>query len=324
LQGTLAADELDLTPYVSTVRILTNNEREWSRRPLAIDGSSSLDIDLRLSAGKITIGGAKLGRTAIAANVRSGKLSVTIGESQAFGGILKGSLALAPAPNAHGAEFKSQLQFTDVDLDACLGQLLEFRRLEGRGDIAMSIDATGNSVLALTRTLNGTADLTGRQGALVGWNVEQLLRRLERRPLSGAGDFRSGRTPFEKLTVNLKITDGVATVDNVKLEGSKVRVGLNGSASIAARDFDLRGIAALASGNPATAEPAFELPFVVQGPWDNPIMLPDTQSLISRSPVASPLLNAVKNRSTRDTVRSAIEKLTGGAISPPAGAPTNR
>ena len=68
-------------------------------------------------------------------------------------------------------------------------------------------------------------------------------------------------------------------------------------------------------------QPAFELPFVVQGPWDDPIMLPDTQSLILRSPVASPLLNAVKNRTTHDTVRSAIERLTGGAISPPAGVP---
>ena len=38
LQGTLAADELDLTPYISTVRLLTNNERDWNRVPLAIDG----------------------------------------------------------------------------------------------------------------------------------------------------------------------------------------------------------------------------------------------------------------------------------------------
>jgi len=59
---------------------------------------------------------------------------------------------------------------------------------------------------------------------------------------------------------------------------------------------------------------------VVQGPWDDPIMLPDTQSLMLRSPVASPLLNAVKNRNSRDSVRSAIERLTGGAVSPPAGA----
>ena len=144
---------------------------------------------------------------------------------------------------------------------------------------------------------------------------------MERRPLSGTGDFRNGRTPFEKLVADFKIVDGIATVETVNLEGSKVRFGLAGSASIPARDFDLRGAAALASTGAAEAPPAFELPFVVQGPWDDPILLPDTQSLLQRSPVASPLLNAVRNRNTRDTVRSAIERLTGGAISPPAGAP---
>jgi AsmA protein len=188
--------------------------------------------------------------------------------------------------------------------------------------MSVALDAAGNSVMAMTRTLNGTANLTGRQGSLVGWNVEQLLRRLERRPLSGTGDFRNGRTPFEKLNADFRIADGIATVEHVSMEGSKVRLGLAGSASIPARDFDLRGVAALASATTADAPPSFELPFVVQGSWDDPILLPDTQALLARSPVASPLLNAVRNRNTRDTVRSAIERLTGGAISPPAGAPT--
>ena len=318
LQGTLAAGELDLTPYVATIRLLTSNERDWNRVPLVIDGLTGVDLDLRLSAAQITLGRAKLGRTAVAANLRGGKLLVTIGESQAFGGVLKGSMALAASDV--GAEFKSQLQFTDVDLEKCLGDIFQFRRIDGRGDMAVALDATGTSVLAMTRTLNGTANLNGRDGSLVGWNVEQLLRRLERRPLSGTGDFRNGRTPFEKLTADFKITEGIATVDSIILEGSKVRLGLAGSASIPARDFDLHGVASLAVASTDTA-PAFELPFVVQGPWDDPILLPDTQALIQRSPAASPLLNAVRNRTTRDTVRSAIERLTGGAVSPPAGAP---
>jgi AsmA protein len=317
LQGTLAADEVDLTPYVATVRLLTSNERDWNRVPLAIDGLNSIDLDLRLSAARVTLARAKLGRTAVAANLRGGNLLVTIGESQAFGGLLKGSLTLAGSDA--GAEFKSQLNFTDVDLEKCLGEIFQFRRIDGRGDISVALDAAGNSVMGMTRTLNGTANLIGRQGSLVGWNVEQLLRRLERRPLSGTGDFRNGRTPFEKLTADFQIAEGIATVEHVSMEGSKVRLGLAGSASIPARDFDLRGVAALAS---ADAPPTFELPFVVQGSWDDPILLPDTQALLARSPVASPLLNAVRNRNTRDTVRSAIERLTGGSISPPAGAPT--
>jgi AsmA protein len=322
LQGTLAANELDLSPYVSAIRLLTSNERDWNRLPITLDGLSGFDLDLRLSAAKMTIARAKLGRTAVGINLRGGKLAVTVGESQAFGGILKGSLALA-ASQQGGADFKSRLQFTDVDLENCLNELFGLGRIEGRGNMTLDLEATGTNILGLTRALNGTADLTGRQGALVGLNVEQLLRRLERRPLSGTGDFRNGRTPFEKLTVNVKIAQGIASVENMHIEGSKVRLGLAGTASIPAREFDLRGVAALANTN--DAQPAFELPFMVQGSWDDPIMLPDTQALLQRSPVAGPLLDAVKNRHTRDTVRSAIERLTGGArptipAAPPAPA----
>jgi AsmA protein len=311
VQGTLAADDLNLTPYVGTIRLLTANERDWNGGPLSLDDLSGVDLDLRLSAARMAIQRARLGRTAVALNLRGGKFNVTIGESQAFGGVLKGTLGIAPSDA--GADFKSQLQFIDVDLEKCLNDLFQFRRLEGRGDIEVVLDASGNSVLALTRTMNGSAKLTGRQGAMVGLNVEQLLRRLERRPLSGTGDFRNGRTPFEKLNVDIKIVQGVATVENVNLEGSKIRLGLGGSASIPARDFDLRGVAALASAGTADAQPSFELPFVVQGPWDDPIILPDTQSLMQRSPLTGPLQNALRGRSSKDTVRDALERLIPGA-----------
>ena len=194
LQGTLAANELNLTPYISTVRLLTSNERDWNRVPISLDGLTGFDLDLRLSAARVVIARAKLGRTAIAANLRGGKFTATIGEAQAFGGILKGTFGLAASDR--GADFRSQLTFTDVDLENCLTDLFNFKRIEGRGNLALNVDASGASVLALTRGMNGTASLTGRQGSLTGLNVEQLLRRLERRPLSGTGDFRTGRTPF--------------------------------------------------------------------------------------------------------------------------------
>ena len=37
LQGTLAANDLDLSPYVSTIRLLTSNERDWNRVPIGLD-----------------------------------------------------------------------------------------------------------------------------------------------------------------------------------------------------------------------------------------------------------------------------------------------
>ena len=59
------------------------------------------------------------------------------------------------------------------------------------------------------------------------------------------------------------------------------------------------------------AEP-FSLPFIVQGSWDDPIMLPDTEALIRRSGAAAPLLDAIRDQSARERVKSVIERITGG------------
>ena len=198
--------ELDLTPYVSTVRLLTGNERDWNRVPLVARRPD------RLRSRPAAVGGAhhasrraKLGRTA---DRRQSARRQAQRDDRRVAGIrrrpqgLDGARGLrSPAPNS-----SRNCNSPTSTSKTCLGDMFQFRRIEGRGDIAVAIDATGNSVLAMTRTLNGTANLIGRQGALVGFNVEQLLRRLERRPLSGTGDFRNGRTPFEKLTVDFKIT----------------------------------------------------------------------------------------------------------------------
>ena len=317
LQGTLAAEELDLSPYVSAVHLLTGAERDWNGSPIALDGLAGIDLDLRLSAARVKISGARLERTAIAANLRGGQLTVTVGESQAFGGILKGSFGLAQSEA--GAAVKAQLQFTNVDLNSCLGAMFGMQRLEGKGNLALNIEGSGVSVLALTKTLNGSVSLTGQQGAITGVNVEQLLRRLERRPLSGAGEFRTGRTPYEKLMVKLGISQGTVTADDVRVDGSAVRLALAGTASIPARDLDLTGTAKLISTSGTEASSGFELPFVVRGSWEDPLMLLDTQSLLRRAPAAAPLLDAVRDRRAREAVRSAIDRLVGD--NPPDAVP---
>jgi AsmA protein len=84
------------------------------------------------------------------------------------------------------------------------------------------------------------------------------------------------------------------------------------------RDLDLKGVAALVSNASASAD-EFDLPFVVQGPWDDPIILPDAQALIRRSGAAAPLLDAAKTYNASDAVRSVIDQLLA-APSPAAPA----
>jgi len=318
LQATLAADALDFTPYIATFRLLASGN-DWNRQLFDLNSLSTTDLDMRLSAAKVTIGATKLGRTAFGANLRNGALALSVGEAQVYGGIARGSFGIARADSV--ADVKAQFQFTDVDLQACASELFGINKLSGRGNLSVSLVASGSSPFGLAQSLDGTAALTGHDGAISGFNVEQLLKRLERRPLSGGGNFRQGTTPYDNLNVAVKFADGIATAEDVRVEGPAARLTLTGTASVPAREFDLKGIASLTSA--ANATPGFDLPFVVQGPWDDPLIFPDPESLIRRSPASAPLLDAVKDRKTRDAVRSVLERFTGQKAAAPDAAPAS-
>jgi AsmA protein len=317
LQGTLAAEALNVTPYMSTIRMMAGGTRDWNRQPFDLRGLSGNDLDLRLSAARMTVGKTNFGRTALGLNVRNGALTLSVGEAQLYGGVAKGSFNVTRVDSK--ADVRAQFQLTDVDLEACLGELFGMRRLAGKGTLGVTLEAAGTNPFGLAQSLDGRATLTSQNGALSGFNIEQLLKRLERRPLSGAGDFRSGRTPFDKLTVAVRLNDGIASTEDVRFDGPTVQLTLNGAASIPSREFDLKGVANLVP--PTGATRTFELPFVIQGPWDDPLILPDSESLLRRSPASAPLLDAVRDRRARDAVKSAIERLTGGQRSAPGTEP---
>jgi AsmA protein len=231
-----------------------------------------------------------------------------------YGGIAKGSFGIARSDVV--ADVKAQFSFTDVDLQSCASELFGITKLSGRGNLNVSLVASGSSPFGLAQSLDGTANLTGHDGAIGGFNVEQLLKRLERRPLSGGGNLRSGSTPYDNLTIAVKFSEGIATAEDIRVEGPAARITLSGTASVPAREYDLKGTASLTSA--PNAAPGFDLPFVVQGPWDDPLIFPDPESLIRRSPASAPLLDAVKDRKTRDAVRSVLERFTGGGQKPAA------
>src|SRR5262249_45840603 len=114
----------------------------------------------------------------------------------------------------------------------------------------------------------------------------------------GRGELRRGKTPFELFAVNLKVAQGAVQVEEMRLEGPSVRLSLAGSASVPARELDLKGVASLVAARDAA--PGFELPFVVTGPWDNPRIVPDAPALTSGRGAAAPLLAGVRNRLNRN------------------------
>jgi AsmA protein len=249
--------------------------------------------------------------------MRAGRLVVTVGEAQAFDGVITGAIAVARSEA--GADFSSHMQFSGVNLHNCLDQLFSIDQLSGSGSLAFSVASSGRSVKELASNVNGTVNVAATDGGLSGLNVEQVMRRLQRSPLAGGGDLRTGRTPFERLNIGLRIVHGLATIDDVALEGPNVRLAVTGTTSIPEREFNLAGTANLISDAPDAA-PLFALPFTVKGQWTSPSIAPDTRAMMEKSPLVKSLLDAQERRqdrgpgrnqdkATRDDVQDAINRI---------------
>src|SRR5882757_4645906 len=143
LQATLAAGALDFTPYISTFRLLASGARDWNRQLFDLNSLSTTDLDMRLSAARVTVGSTRLGRTAFGANLRGGALALSVGEAQMYGGIANGSFGIARSDAV--ADVKAQFQFTDVDLQSCASELFGISKLSGRGNLNVALVASGSS-----------------------------------------------------------------------------------------------------------------------------------------------------------------------------------
>ncbi len=307
LQGSLASESFDLSPY-GQLSLAGSQGGGWSREAIDLRRTRALDADLRLSATQLRVGDAVLQRMAASAALKSGKLSIAIGEAEAWGGIFRAALHVSPVDTGSGADVRLDLSADDVALAKALGELFRLQRLEGTGSFRLSAGGSGASMMEIVQKLSGAFTLTGENGALVGIDVGRILSRLEKRPLSGAGDLRGGRTPYDNIVIDASIRDGIAKLDRIDLTSAKLRIALSGESSIAQRDLDFAGTAQLVSeagqkaetaktgavaADAARAAPAaFELPFIVRGEWERPIVLPDPQALIRRSGAARPLFGS--------------------------------
>jgi AsmA protein len=294
VQGSFAAGTLDLSSY-GRLAISDPDSREWSRTPIDLEPLGTLDLDLRLSVGEVRAGGSSIDHVAASALLKGGRLALTIGEAEAWNGSFRAAANIAASASGPGTDVRVELAGTDVDLETSLGDLFQLERLQGTGTFRVVLGGTGESVSDIAGNLAGSLTLNAAPGAILGIDVARVLGRLESRPLSGSGSLRGGRTPFDTLDGKATVAQGVAHIDELTVASPTVRIAVGGDISIGRRDLDLKGVASLVAPDAATGEAAtssFDLPFVAQGPWDSPFLLPDPQALIRRSGAARPLLGA--------------------------------
>jgi AsmA protein len=149
-----------------------------------------------------------------------------------------------------------------------------------------ALEGIGRTVADLIRQSHGKANITVKNGDLIGIGLVSTLQRMEKQPLSASLEWKGGRTSFDRAVVNLNIGAGVGEITEGVLTAPAVQTALEGRVSLIDRFLSMR-----AQVSPVTAgtTPAPLIAFDVVGSWDDISVIPDARSFIERSRAAKPL-----------------------------------
>jgi AsmA protein len=267
VEGTLAFDKLDLSAYVEAFRASLAANGPWRSAPAAFPAATG-DLDLRLSAAEIIAGSARIGRTAAAVNIDDGKLTLTVGEAQLYGGSAEARLSAAMDGDVLQASGEAKL--ADVATRDALAGLAGVDVLDGKGELSLDFTTRGRTWGEVTAGATGTASIAIADGKLAGIDVAQLAA-IARNP--AAASDHAGTTAFKRLAATLTIGDGAVRTEDLHVDGNSYVASVSGKVSLA--DAAVQGTGTLSMAKTDAPDRHDDVPFLLGGTFDDMVVVPD-------------------------------------------------
>ena len=190
IQGTIAFETLDLSPYVEAFTGQINSSGQLPDAPVALPLAELGDLDLRISTSSVVIGSVRIGDVAASASIKDGKLAIEVGEASFHEGQIQASLSAEMRGDALAASARAEID--GVPARAALVDLAGIDALAGTGSVSLDLSTTGRSWSELVHALAGTAKLSVAEGSFTGAN----LGALRRPPRQSAGHLDERRDRF--------------------------------------------------------------------------------------------------------------------------------
>jgi AsmA protein len=187
-----------------------------------------------------------------------GRLEVNPFSANLYQGRGKGSASV----NANNNQLAIKQDLSGVSIGPLLRDALNQDLLDGRGNVALEVTATGNTVSAIKKSLNGSAALNLKDGALKGINLAQSLRNAKAMFTGGTRDSEQAaaageKTDFSELSASFVIRDGVAHNDDLLVKSPFLR--LTGAGDINIAEGSLNYLAKAAAVATSTGQGGKEL-----------------------------------------------------------------
>lgn len=255
----------------------------WSSAPIDLGLLGVADADAKLRVGRLLFHNIKVGQSALTIGLKNKVLKTAFDNIQLYEGQGKGFLDVDATANAAGVGANFTLE--GISALPFLHDAADMKWLAGKTRVALQIATRGGNQLQMVQALNGKADFTFADGAIVGFNLPGAIRGLSQGNLSALKQAPSEKTDFSELAASFTITNGVAQNQDLRMISPLLRVTGAGSIQMPPRTIDYtvkpKLVASLEGQQGKTDLSGLEVPVRISGSWDKPKIEPDLSGVLA-------------------------------------------
>jgi AsmA protein len=238
--------------------------------PVDLSPLKELNANGKLQIGALQAQGLKLANVKAEVKAANGRLDVPHSAN-----LYEGSITGALGAQASGNRVTVKENLSGISVGPLLRDFAQQDRLEGKGNISLDVAGAGATVNTIKKSLDGSAKLNLKDGAVKGIDVAGLLRKVKSLGKSEEGSADSKeKTDFSELNATFQIKDGVAHNKDLDLKAPLVRVTGAGAIDIGNSTMDYTVKAAVVASTKGQGGAGLEqlsgltVPVKLSGPFD--------------------------------------------------------
>jgi AsmA protein len=191
--------------------------------PVDLSAIKDLNANGKIAFGTLQMKGLKLANLKAEVKAANGRLDVSPHSANLYEGSLAGALSL----QANGNRVALKKTLTNVSVGPLLRDVAQQDRLEGRGTVVLDVAGAGATVNTIKKSLDGTAKVNLKDGAIKGIDIAGLLNKVK--SLGGKSEEGTANskeeTKFTELNATFTIKNGVATSKDLDVKAPLIRIG---------------------------------------------------------------------------------------------------
>ena len=269
----------------------------WSDDVIDLTPMGLADADVKLGFDRLLWQDMTTGAGQIALALKNKVARVTLDDVQLYEGHARGIVTV----DGTGADVVvgGNLVADGVSALPFLQGLAGFDWLSGRARTAIAIAGRGATERQIVGTLNGKAEISVADGALMGLNVSAIVRNLGQGKLPSFDRSPAEKTNFSAFAASTQITNGIARNTDLQITSADVRATGAGTIDLPQRTMDY-----MLRAKVTAAGLGIEIPLKITGSIDKPLVTPELGGAVQ---AVDALAKSPAGKEIQDTVNGVLK-----------------